>query len=77
MGVAATNTWKLYDIMYKDEKRQKKAGLPPKWTHAEFLKEHVFHLMWHDESKAKVDCLRVSDDASLSKSTSRSGKSVF
>jgi hypothetical protein len=40
--VATTNAYKLYEELYKEAKAQKKEGLPPKWSHLEFIEELCF-----------------------------------
>jgi hypothetical protein len=33
IGVAGVNAYKIYDVMYEEEKKKEKGGLPPKWSH--------------------------------------------
>ena len=41
IGVAGVNAYKIYAVLHEDKKKSKRPGLPPKWTHAEFLEELV------------------------------------
>ncbi len=40
-------------------------GLPPKWTHAEFLEELVYDFLLPGQTRRHVDVLRCMDDSSL------------
>ena len=47
LGVARVNAYKIYCEMWEAEKLQKRQGLPPKWSHREFIQELVLDLMGH------------------------------
>ena len=34
IGVAGVNAYKIYDVLWDEQKKEKRLGLPPKWTHA-------------------------------------------
>ena len=40
-------------------------GLPPKWTHAEFLEELVYDFLLPGQTRRHIDVLRGLDDSSL------------
>jgi len=46
IGVAATNAWKMYDVMYERQKKKSDGNLPPKWSHREFLEQLVYDLLF-------------------------------
>eukprot|EP00984_Skeletonema_dohrnii_P025939 scaffold15185_cov72-Skeletonema_dohrnii-CCMP3373.AAC.1 len=83
IGVACTNAWKIYEVLYDEEaeklKRNKKRNdLPTKWTHAEFIIELINDLMWPEKSKELVEkrkAAAASGSSVRSKSTLKSGKS--
>jgi hypothetical protein len=33
----------MYDVLYDEQKKEKRPGLPPKWTHAQFLELEEFY----------------------------------
>jgi hypothetical protein len=68
IGVAGVNAYKIYDALYDEEKKSKRPGLPPKWTHAEFLEELVYDFLLPGQTKKHVDLLRDIDNASLAAS---------
>ena len=43
IGVAGVNAYKMYDVLYDEQKKEKRPGLPPKWTHAQFLEFEEFY----------------------------------
>ena len=53
IGVARVNAYKLYFEMYDDAKRKKEKGLPPKWSHREFIHELIFDLMSFENTMSK------------------------
>ena len=53
IGVARVNAYKLYFEMYDDAKRMKEKGLPPKWSHREFIHELIFDLMSFENTMSK------------------------
>ena len=50
MGVAKVNAYKLYTEMYDAEKSRKETGLPPRWSHREFIRELIFDMMTYSPS---------------------------
>ena len=68
IGVAGVNAFKIYDALYEEEKKAKRPGLPPKWTHAEFLEELVYDFLLPGQTQKHVDLLRDIDNASFASS---------
>ena len=68
IGVAGVNAYKIYDALHDEEKKSKRPGLPPKWTHAEFLEELVYDFLLPGQTKKHVDLLRDIDNTSLAAS---------
>ena len=66
--MAGVNGWKVYDALYEEQKKEKRPGLPQKWSHAEFLEQLVYDFIFPRQTKKHVDLLREIDDAYLSKS---------
>ena len=48
-------------ILYDEQKKEKRPGLPPKWTHAQFLEELVYDFIL----PGQVRKLEGTDDTSL------------
>jgi hypothetical protein len=65
IGVAGVNAYKIYDVLHNKQKALKIPGLPPKWTHAEFLEELVYDFLLLGQMRRHVDVLRRMDDSSL------------
>ena len=55
VGVGATNAYKSYEILYEEERKKGKHGLPPKWTHLQFLQELIYDFLGWDGDSTKVD----------------------
>ena len=55
----------LQYTLYDKQKKEKRPGLPPKWTHAQFLEELVYDNMLPGQVRKHDDLLEGSDDASL------------
>lgn len=66
--VAGVNAFKIYDVLYEDEKKEGRINLPPKWTHAKFLEELVYDLLIPEQSQKHVDWLRWMEHNELSSS---------
>ncbi len=74
IGVAGINTFKMYESMYKMErKRQKNAkrqsgsrgGMPKKWTHLKFLTELVYDLVFPGQTAVHLSTIGELDDRSI------------
>ena len=52
-------------ILYDEQKKEKRSGLPPKWTHAQFLEELVYDFIFPGQVRKHDDLLEGTDDASL------------
>jgi hypothetical protein len=58
IGVASVNAFKMYKLMYKEEKKEQhkhqrnqlRGGMPKKWSHLEFMVKLVYDLIfsWSD-----------------------------
>lgn len=75
IGVAGVNAYKLYSEAYDIEAKKKKGGMPPKWSHCEFIVELVYDLIFPHKTQLHVDNLREMDDASFASSV-RSTRSL-
>ena len=62
IGVAASNAWKMYDLMYERQKKSSHGNLPPKWSHLEFLEQLVYDLLSPRACGDHVTTLRSMDD---------------
>ena len=56
IGVAAVNAYILYDEMYEEEKGN--GGLPPKWSHMDFMVELVYDMIFPEQTKAHVEMMK-------------------
>jgi hypothetical protein len=64
IGVAGTNAYKQYEVLYEEEmKNQEPKNLPPWWTHAHFLEELVYNLMFPEEAAKHLARLKDMDDS--------------
>jgi hypothetical protein len=53
----------MYEVMYEEEmKKQEPKNLPPQWTHACFLEELVFNLMFPEETAKHLTMLKEMED---------------
>ena len=75
IGVAGVNAYKIYTCLYEEEKKLHTQGLPPKWSHMQFLEELVYDLLLPGQTRRHVDVLRGVDDSSLAASA-RSTRSL-
>ena len=55
IGVAGVNAYKIYEVMYEEERKKGTPGLPPKWTHARFLEELVYDFIFPKRSVNNAD----------------------
>jgi hypothetical protein len=66
IGVAGTNAYKLYEVMYEEEmKKQELKNVPPWWTHACFLEELVSDLMFPEETAKYLAMLKDMEDSTF------------
>ena len=72
IGVAGVNAYKIYDVLWDEQKKEKKPGLPPKWTHSQFLEELVYDFLLPGNVRKHIDVLEGTDDASLALSVRKS-----
>ena len=72
IGVVGINAYTIYKALYDEQKKEKMPGLPPKWTHAQFLEELVYGFMLPGQVRKHVDLLGGTDDASLPLSVQKS-----
>jgi hypothetical protein len=54
LGVAATNAYIMYERIYEEEAKNKKA-MPRKWNHLEFLVELIYDFMGWASDDVKID----------------------
>ena len=54
LGVAATNAYIMYERIYEEEAKNKKA-IPRKWNHLEFLVELIYDFMGWASDDVKID----------------------
>ncbi len=64
LRVAATNGYRIYVEMWQVEKEKERVDLPPKWTHAEFLEQLVYDMVFLQQTIFHWNLLRDDDDSS-------------
>ena len=69
VGVAAVNAFKMYYLMYEEEKEKRGeqrstlgVGMPKKWTHLEFMVELVYDLIFPGRTCAHLRMIGELDD---------------
>jgi hypothetical protein len=65
IGVAGVNAYKIYTVMYAEEKAKKKGKMPRKWTHAQFLEELAYDMIFPEATGKHVSLIQEKNDASL------------
>jgi hypothetical protein len=75
LGVAGVNGYKIYVAMWDEEKEKGREDLPAKWTHAEFIEQLVYDLIFPAQTLAHREFLRENDDESSNRSLSSFGGS--
>jgi hypothetical protein len=65
LGVAGVNAYRMYCVLYEEERELKKPGLPMKWLHMGFLEELVYDLLLPGETRRHANMLKCVDDSSL------------
>ncbi len=73
LGVAATNAYIMYERIYEEEAKNKKA-MPRKWNHLEFLVELIYDFMGWASDDVKID-VEDEDDSPVSSNTRSSAAS--
>jgi hypothetical protein len=69
LGVARTNAYKIYQVMYDEElKKNGLESVPPQWTHARFIEELVYDLMFPDETAKHLALLKANEDSTFASS---------
>ena len=73
VGVAAVNAFKMYYLMYEEEKEKRGeqrstlgVGMPKKWTHLEFMVELVYDLIFPGRTCAHLPIIGELEDRSIS-----------
>ena len=73
VGVAAVNAFKMYYLMYEEEKEKRGeqrstlgVGMPKNWTHLEFMVELVYDLIFPGRTCAHLRMVGEFDDRSIS-----------
>ena len=49
------NAYRVYEVMYDEEKAKKTPWLPPRHTHTRFLEELVYDFIFPGQSKSKIN----------------------
>jgi hypothetical protein len=63
IGVAAVNAYKIYELMWLEQKAAGRTDLPVKWTHAEFIEQLVYDLIFPEQTLAhRVALQKATDD---------------
>jgi hypothetical protein len=75
LGVAATNAYIMYDRIYEEEVKKKRA-MPRKWNHLEFLVELIYDFMGWASDDVKID-IEDEDDSPVSSNTRSSAASIL
>ena len=68
LGVARANAYKIYEVMYDEEKKNGPEGVPPRWTHCRFIEELVSDLMFPEETAKHLTLLKEMDDSTFASS---------
>ena len=55
------NAYRMYCVLYEEERELKKPGLPMKWSHMGFLEELVYDLLLPKETKRHVNMLKAEE----------------
>jgi hypothetical protein len=63
--VAGVNAYKINNVPWDEQKKEKRPGLPPKWTQAQFLEELVWDYFLPRKVRDQFNVLAETDDASL------------
>ena len=61
LGVAATNGYKIYCTMWDEDKKKGRTDLPKKWSHAEFLEQLVYDMIFPQQTILHRDMLLRND----------------
>jgi hypothetical protein len=63
IGVAGVNAYKIYEFMWLEQKAAGRTDLPVKWTHAEFIEQLVYDLIFPKQTSAhRVALQKATDD---------------
>jgi hypothetical protein len=62
LGVAKVNSYKIYVAMWDEEKKKGRTDLPGKWSHAEFVEQLVYDLIFPEQTMAHRALLHNIDD---------------
>ncbi len=54
IGVAGVNAYRICEVIYNKEDSKKMPGLPKRWSHAKFLEELVYDLIFSGRSTNRV-----------------------
>lgn len=68
IGVAGVNGYRIYEVMYEEQKRLDKNSVPPRWSHARFLEELVNDFMFPGETSKHLYVLQSMDDSTFASS---------
>jgi hypothetical protein len=59
LRVAGVSAYKMYNVLYEEQRKLKNPDLPPKWTHMGFLEELVHDLLLPRETRRHVNMLKA------------------
>jgi hypothetical protein len=64
LGVATTNGYKIYVVMWQEEKDKGRVDFPPMWSHAEFLEQLVYDMIFPTYTILHQNSLQDNDNSS-------------
>jgi hypothetical protein len=68
IGVAGVTAYRIYEVMYEEQKQLDKNSVPPRWSHARFLEELVNDFMFPGETSKHLHALQSMDDSTFASS---------
>ena len=79
IGVVRVNAYKIYEFMWNEQKATGRTDLLVKWTHAEFIEQLVYDLIFPQQTLAHRESLKMTtdddEDSSVAASLSSFGRS--
>jgi len=62
LGVVQVNAYKIYQYMWDKEKATVRMDLPEKWSHAEFIEQLLYDLIFPERTVVHWEALREEED---------------
>jgi hypothetical protein len=62
LGVPQVNAYKIYQYMWDEEKAKERRDLPEKWSHAEFIEQLVYDLIFPEQTVVHQEALQEEED---------------